>query len=204
MNMKKLFLIKSTLLSALVFSSIAHANELSGTWSSICASDGSGKYNIETFEFSEHTAIYAVKTYSDAKCSQKISTLQTYRNYELGKPVTGLPQTRKLTYTFKSVTMAYNDPAAVKAASQAKDYGFDNWVLNSPKEVAKLKRNTSTEPEHYQGEKFYTIVKIEKDRLYMGDYASGKGDSEATRLSQIYKVPFLKEEGISKIRNNAK
>ncbi len=191
--MKKLFYLNLTIMITLMFSSIAHASELSGTWSSKCAADESGNYNIETFQFSEHTAIYAVKTYSDPQCSHKISTLQTYRNFELGKPVAGLLQTRKLNYTFKSVTMAYNDSAAVKAANQAKDYGFDSWVLNYPKEVAQLKRNNSAYPEHSRGEKFYTIVKIDKNQLYMGDYGSGKGDSEATRLSQIYKVPFIKE-----------
>ncbi len=187
-------LLKGSIL-LLCISTSCHAasnKPLQGTWSSKCASDGSGNYNIETFVFKNQNAIYMIQTYSDASCHHKISTLNTYRNYKPGKAVPNLANTKELDYTFKSVTMTYNDPSAVNQANKSEDYGFSNWKINESKEVAGLKRNASAYPEHAQNDKFYTIVKIEKDKLFMGDYASGKGISPNTRLSAIYNVPFNK------------
>ena len=64
--------------------------------------------------------------------------------------------------------MAYNDPAAVAAANQAKDYGSSNWMLNQPKAVTGLSRTLSASPEHAKGDKFFTIVKIDKNQSIHG------------------------------------
>lgn len=173
---------------------LANSHLLVGTWSSTCARDDQGTYNIETFNFSKYRAIYSIKTYADSKCTKPISTLSAYRRYKLGEPISGMKNTRKLDYVFKSVTMTYNNPKAVTLANQNQYYGFTHWKLNRPKVVTNLKRNKEASPEHASGDKFFTIVKIEKDRLYMGDYASGAGTSDKTRLSKIYNVPFIKQK----------
>lgn len=189
-------LIRSGLLLTCIFTvcEAAPVDSLQGTWSSKCAADGSGNFNIETFVFKPKNATYSIKTYKDASCTQKISTLDTYRNFKLGNAVPGLANTRELDYDFKSVTMMYNDSAMVNQANQSKYYGLSDWGMNQPKEVAGLKQNNSAFPEHSRGEKFFTIVEIENDKLLMGDYASGKGVSADTRLSKIYDVPFYKEK----------
>jgi hypothetical protein len=168
-------------------------NPLLGAWSSRCAPDGSGNFNIETFQFKKNEATYSIKTYYDSNCNNKISTLSTQREYKLGERLPGTADIRKLDYIFKSVYMTYNDQAAVNKANQSRNYGFSNWAVNQPQNVSHLKLSPSASPEHANGEKFYTIVKITTDKLFMGDYDSGKGDSDHTRLSKVYPVPFIKE-----------
>jgi hypothetical protein len=174
--------------------SLADENHLiTGTWSSACAAGDAGNFVIETFKFAGHSATYSIHTYRDAACTQPLSTLTTYRTFKLGDSVPGLADTRKLDYVFHAVTMTYLDPSIIVEANKSPGYyGFTNWVKDQPKNVANLRRTSSSTPEHHKGEKFYTIVKITSDKLYMGDYDSGAGDSEATRLSAIYKVPFIK------------
>jgi hypothetical protein len=197
-NRLKYTAIISTMLGLLSIAQIVKADEnhlLAGTWSSKCASDDSGNFIIETFKFADKSASYSVKTYSDSACKKHISTLATYRNFKLGESINKLADTRKLDYTFKSVTMTFTDQLAVANANKLPDYyGFTNWRLNQPKDVAGLKRVNTSNPEHTKGEKFYTIVKIDKNKLYMGDYSSGSGTSDKTRLSTIYNVPFIKED----------
>lgn len=175
--------------------SLAENNKLlTGTWSSACASDDAGNFNIETFVFSGNSATYSVNTYRDSGCKHAISKLTTYRIFKLGRLVPKLANTRKLDYTFKSVTMTYTSPAAVAVANKNGDYGSRDWTLNLPKNVSGLKRAKSSSPEHAKGEKFYTLVQIHKNKLYMGDYGSGTGASEKGRLSTIYNVPFIKQK----------
>lgn len=185
-----------TLLSGLSVTHIANANEnhlLSGTWSSQCASNDTGSFVIETFKFSGQSASYSVNTYRDALCKKHISTLATYRNFKLGGLIDKLADTRKLDYVFNSVTMTYANQSAVAYANKKPGYyGFTNWKLNQSKIVSGLKRIATSNPEHTKGEKFYTIVKIDNNKLYMGDYSSGAGTSDKTRLSAIYKVPFIR------------
>jgi hypothetical protein len=187
-----------TMLSLLSIAQIANADEnhlLAGTWSSKCASDDVGSFIIETFKFAGKSASYSVKTYSDSVCKKPISTLETYRNFKLGESTGELANNRKLDYIFKSVTMTFTDQSSVADANKLPGYyGFTNWKLNQPKEVSGLKRMNTSNPEHTKGEKFYTIVKIDKNKLYMGDYSSGAGTSDKTRLSTIYNIPFIKED----------
>ncbi len=186
-----------TLLSLFGIAQIAHANEnnlLAGTWSSQCAPNDTGNFMIETFKFTKNSANYSVKTYDDSVCKKHISTLTTYRDFKLGKLTSKSSNTRNLDYTFKSVTMIFTNPSAVADANKLPGYyGFTNWKLNQSKEILGLKRVNTSNPEHTQGEKFYTIVKIDQNKLYMGDYSSGAGTSDRTRLSVIYSVPFISE-----------
>jgi len=190
--------IVSTMLGLLSIAQFANADEnhlLAGTWSSKCASNDSGSYIIETFKFTDKSAIYSIKTYSDSACKKHISTLATYRNFKLGESIRELADSRKLDYIFKSVTMTFTDESVVADANKLPGYyGSTNWKLNQPKEVSGLKRMNTSNPEHTKGEKFYTIVKIDKNKLFMGDYSSGAGTSDKTRLSSIYNVPFIKED----------
>jgi hypothetical protein len=183
-----------TILTSLSVASISLADDnslLAGTWSSKCAANNSGGFTIQTFNFTGNNAAYSVNTYSDSDCRKQISDLISNRTFSLGGPFKG--DTRKLDYVFNSVTMTYTDPSLVQAANAVPGYyGFTNWVLNQPKDVTGLKRIGSSTPEHAKGEKFYTIVKKDNDILYMGDYSSGAGTSDATRLSLIYNVPFIK------------
>jgi hypothetical protein len=183
-----------TMLTSLNIATISQADEnslLAGTWSSKCAANNSGGFTIQTFNFTGNAAAYSVNTYSDSDCRKQISDLISNRTYLVNGPFKS--GARKLDYVFNSVTMTYTDPSLVQAANAIPGYyGFTNWVLNQPKDVTGLKRIGSSSPEHAKGEKFYTIVKIDKDILYMGDYSSGAGTSDATRLSLIYNVPFIK------------
>ena len=179
---------------ALNHACLANENHLlTGVWSSKCASDGTGNFNIETFKFSGNSANYSINTYRDSACKKPISSLKTYRDFKLGAKVNGLPHTRKLDYVFNNVTMTYTDSSVIKEANISPGYyGFTQWKLNQPHDVSGQKRTPSSSPEHSKGEKFYTIVKIDNDKLYMGDYSSGSGASDKTRLSAIYNVPFIK------------
>ena len=192
---------KSKILTALAlillaFTQVSCGNQnhlINGTWSSECAPDDSGHSVIETFHFSGNTATYSVKTYSDTTCSVPISTLITYRNYKLGEAVPGMVNTRKLDYVFNSITMTYNNQETITSANNSPGYyGYTNWELNEPKDVSGLKQMNSSSPEHAKGEKFYTIVRINNNKLYMGNYDSGIGTSDKTRLNAIYEVPFIK------------
>lgn len=166
---------------------------LTGTWSSACASDHSGNFNREIFNFKGDEATYSIKTYSDSSCKTLISTLKTDRTYQLGDVISGLDN-QKLDYTFKSVTMTYHNAAILASANKAPGYyGFSDWKLNQSKVISGLKKTPSSDAEHAQGEKFFTIVKIDGNKIYMGDYDSGAGTSDQTRLSRIYTVPFIKE-----------
>ncbi len=170
-----------------------NANQLiAGTWSSVCAPDDDGNYIIETFIFSANSANYSINTYRDAYCKQQLSKLTTYRNFILGDKVPNLVNTYKLDYVFNKVTMAFTDSRAVTMANKSKSYGFSNWVINQARNVSGMKRDKTASAEHAVGEKFYTIVQIQKNKLYMGDYASGTGTSAKERLSSIYNIPFLK------------
>jgi hypothetical protein len=193
MSYRRLFLTTLSLLSVAHISLADENNLLTGTWSSECASNDAGSFIIETFKFANESATYSIKTYSDSACKKHISTLDTYREYTLGEAVKGMPDTRKLDYTFKSVAMTYTDLSSVAAANQLPGYyGFTDWKLNQSKDVSGLKRINSSSPEHSKGERFYTLVKKDKNKLYMGDYSSGAGTSDETRLSAIYNVPFIK------------
>jgi hypothetical protein len=180
----------------LCFAQITMAAEdhlLFGTWSSKCAANDSGNFIIETFHFVDEAATYSVKTYSDSVCKKPISTLTTYRSYNLGDSDSA--DIRKLDYVFKSVTMTYKNKSAIADANKSPGYyGFTDWQLDKAKDVSGLKLSNSSSPERTDGEKFYTIVKIDKNKLYMGDYSSGAGTSDKSRLSAIYKIPFIKED----------
>lgn len=193
----KSILLTTLALISLAFTSSAFGNQnnlISGTWSSECASDNSGHSMTETFYFSGSTATYSIKTYSDMECSAPLSTLTTYRKYKLGNAVPGMANTRKLDYVFNSVTMTYHSQEAVAAANKAPGYyGYTNWKLDQSKDVTGLKKMSGSSSEHAKGEQFYTIVRIDNNKLYMGDYDSGAGTSDKTRLKAIYEVPFIKQ-----------
>lgn len=189
-------LLLGVFLSFLFYGSFVLADNdgIIGVWSSACAKDDQGNYNIETFRFSKNNnAVYSIHTYADAQCQEPLSTLSAYRSYQLGEPVAGMENTRKLDYVFKSITMTYKNPQSVAKANKNKNYGFSDWKLNQPKIVTNLKRDKEADREHAMGDRFFTIVKIEKDRLFVGDYASGTGKSANSRLSKIYEVPFVKQ-----------
>lgn len=192
--MKCLLLIIICLLSCAQVSYAEDANKLlSGTWSSKCASDDTGRYNIETFKFSGDTAAYSIKTFTDSACKKLISTMTNHRTFKLGDQVSAL-QAHNLDYTFKSVTYAVNDKGLLKEANQPPGfYQYTHWQLNQARDVSGLKKFASSTIEHEKGKQFFTIVRIEGNKLYMGDYSSGIGDSENTRLSALYNVPFIKQ-----------
>ncbi|MDR3492478.1 MAG: hypothetical protein P4M12_10665 [Gammaproteobacteria bacterium] len=179
--------------------SFANNNHLlTGTWSSVCAIGDDGKFLIETFVFKNNSAQYSVKSYEDTTCKNLLSTLVTERTFTLGDLIPHSDNIRKLNYIFKSVSMSFSNKSLVTTANSGSGYyGFNNWVINQAKDVSGLRKTSKSDKEHAKGDRFYTIVKIDKNNLYMGDYASGDGASEKTRLSSIYKVPFIRQDNIN-------
>ena len=88
----------------------------------------------------------------------------------------------------ESVSFTVISDQAVGFANGNQLYGFNNWQINDPKDIAGRKQESSDpEPAASVGKMFYDLVKVSGNTLYIGlmdGEKDGSGSSKTANLRQ--------------------
>lgn len=119
--------------------------------------------------------------YLESSCLTLTDSAVSVKSFTIGEAVTGLTNTYKINYTFKSDTFTARTASEVTAARSQKYYGYDDWKLDVAKDTTGKASDGTADPTTAVGYLDYDILKIDGSKLCAGDRATGDGSSEAKR-----------------------
>ncbi len=152
---------------------------MEGVWKSGCADS-----SIATLTFKGTLSTLDVASYGEAACSTLLAKFSAVRTFEFVGAVDGLTNAHKVNYTYQSLGATLVDEDTVLDFNTKKYFGYDNWQINVPKDVAGKKASVDDADSDAQpavGFISYVILKAEDSNLTPGDLATGDGKTDAKR-----------------------
>jgi len=178
-------------------SGAAAASLYDGTWQGQCKKDTDADGNATSMRTSyTNTAGIVIGTetfYSDGTCSSSYLRFNLSITDEYGAPFSPIPGAIKYTYTFTKLDATFADANRAKTANDNQWFGYSNWVAGVAKNISGKKKNADGGAITV-GDKKYDIVKVVGQRLYMGDYTTGDGETEATRPTALDMITYYTKQ----------
>ena len=129
--------------------------------------------------------------YLDQTCSQPFLKKTSMQSYTIvGEDNTTM--SNKIDIRTESVTVTPWTEQAVSGGNSSNIYGFSDWVLNTPKDVAGLRESPQGPPEDQKGQMFHSIIKAKGSNLYLGSQtAENDGSSGEKRHVELDQTLIL-------------
>ena len=160
----------------------APATVLEGTWSRGCASDGGGDYDkiTTTYSGSITNSTYSVFSAIDCSAGSAVVIMSGKGTFTVGEDIVlpGGDSATKLNENYSSILITLFDASYIASFNQAQLCGKSNWEAGKQVEIAGCSDLISSNLN-------FDIFKINGNKLFFGDTATGEGISDATRPTQL-------------------
>lgn len=153
---------------------------IDGIWKSDCIA--SGDFSTQ-FVMTNSSAVSRLETffYADKVCDTLGVLDTTEREFLIRTLVPNSSDIYEIDFTSQRSYREYLTTDAVNGANEIGDYGYFDWTINVPKDVTGKPESEINSAVSGQGEKLYTIFRIQDDSFFSGDLSTGNGLSEANR-----------------------
>lgn len=150
--------------------STASVNDLSGkTFESECIEFFTIGLKI-TLIFKDTTDKVVLGLYQTPTCTGLYETQTGESNYTLGTTVSGLEKTFNYDSELTSNHLSLLTDQGVADANKESRYGYSDWVKGNEKNIAGKKESSESDDiESAIGSKHFDIIKIESDKITLGD-----------------------------------
>lgn len=106
-------------------------------------------------------------------------TTYVYKLLDVTKEATSdLAGWESYSYSYDSIMTTLHQPAIVEAFNRGQIYGYSDWVLNEPKDVAGRKYDATIDAKPAKGAVRVVTVKIETSKFSLAAYKDGKATAD--------------------------
>lgn len=158
--------------------------EFVGIWKSECLVTASSSLQV-VMTNDANKSLLDLYYYSDDSCSTLFTLDSNERTYSIGVAVPHLPSTYEIDFTLGKTYRTQKSAEAVDFANSIQNFGFNDWAVNVPKDVSGRQEVGNSHVVGLEGEKLYTIFKVEDEKYYGGDQSELDGTSEANRPTSL-------------------
>lgn len=172
-------------------SSNTEDNDLLGVWKTECLKLGEVNTVQMKATFVNDTVVIEITTFGDDVCVIKTFYDRIESKYKIGSTIdNGLTE---VDFTRISHTKTANLDISLEGLNSSKIYGYDDWSVNTSKDIAGRSYTEDEDPEIEFGGMLFSVYQIKNDVLYIGDNSVNKGRTVEERSSTLSDTRYLRK-----------